>query len=224
MTDTVDLRSEDDDATLDEMEQQTEPDPAPEPEPATTDTDDVRELAASYRNDSGANSVVEQLKDAMESAQADLGQLQQLHSRYEQERKQAEQRIDRLDETFVRVIDQPNDVPILQTMAGGISFEVPPADGKHAGYSDSGHAEYVSHNEGDETYTRADLLDEIDETVDALEDQCDALDEQLEKVESSHQRVAAAHGLLERAYQKQREADAAAADLIDDTDGTQTDW
>ena len=196
MTEEVNLRP-DDDATLDEIEAEAEA-PVEEPEAAvaTPDEEEARELAVHYRDEADGDSVVEQLGNALDAAGNDVEQLSQMHSKYERQVHETDQRIDRLDDTYDRVANQPDDVPILQTMAGGISLEVP--------------------TESEDGYDRADLLDEIDETCEALDGHIDGLESQMQGVEAAYERTAMALRLLKRAYDREKQTDELADDLTQD--------
>lgn len=213
---TVDL-TPDDDATLDELDEELEDEldeleaemaDEPTPDPPQMDRDaaqsleeEAQELAVNYRDEAEGIDTLDRLGNALDAAGGDAEKLAEMHSRYEQQVSETEQRIDRLGVTRERVSNQPDDVPVLQTMAGGISFEVPanrPAD------------------HDDECYTRSDLVDEIDETVEALEDHVDDLEEQASGVEAAYEKTATALRILKRAHDKQEQTDKMASGLTDD--------
>lgn len=108
----------------------------------------------------------ERVNNALEQAQ----QSYQRNHRQLQGLTENEQRLERLEETRERVEDQPDDCDVLQTMAGGISLEVPATDAER------------------DCYDRAALLDEIDETIEGVEgtlEQKDTLEAAIGKMEAT---------------------------------------
>lgn len=180
----IDVDLTPDDATLDEMDQQQEAADAPpkmkSAQAAAGEPDDSpqqkaeaieQEAKERLRNADGethAEKASNAVEEAVESLQKNGQQLQQL----EQQKQQAENRIERLEMTKDRVEEQPPDCTIMQTLAGGVSLEVPTD-------------EYHKTDEDDEVYTRSDLCDEIDETVEALEGKIEKLEGQIGSLSES---------------------------------------
>lgn len=177
----IDLRA--DDATLDEMEQETEPADEVDPYETPDIEEQARQQAIQYRDAADGASKTDILENAIEKAQRDVQRSQQVVSKWESTIDESRKRIERLEETKERVRDQPDDVPILQTMAGGISFEVP-AD--------------------TEGYDRDDLCEEIDETIDALEEQIDSLEERTGVTKRSAEKAELAAKMLGELLKKER--------------------
>lgn len=181
-----------DDATLEEMDADTDdapPDPhTPKPESKSEPQartgasaggdgngvspalrEEAKQEAIRLRENADGDSQAEKVRNAYQQAtdsfERNSKQLRQLR----QQHQQAEDRIERLEMTKERVKDQPPDVPILQTLAGGISLEVPTDE----------------YEPEDDVYTRSDLVGEIDETIEALGEQVDDLGGQVDGLEEA---------------------------------------
>lgn len=207
MTENIEVDLSHDDATLDEIEHKHDADDtqdppemesAPDIEP-DTDADPVqspedeelerqreldarakREAKKRRKNADGETEgerVENAIDDAIESIERASQQLQQI----KQQRQQAEQRIERLEMTRDRLGEQPDDCTVIQTLAGGISMEVPPEDG-YTKETVSGEEIKVSHTS---SYDRGDLMDEIAETIEALEGSVDDLGGQEDSLEQA---------------------------------------
>lgn len=181
----VDL-SPDDDATLDEMdaeadgdtppEMTTRPDEPDEPEqsPAEAVDEEVKQRLANADGDTHAERAETAAEEAIEALQSNSQQFQQL----KQQKQQAENRIERLEMTKGRVHDQRPEYDVVQTLAGGISLEVPHDD--------------------EDAYDRKDLINEIDETIEALEEKVESLEGQVDSLEESLQQTQAAAQELQK--------------------------
>lgn len=186
----VDLSDGSDDAILDEMDADAEDDtPQSPPEPRSPDTESAPEAdrpgpkmekaakqeAIRLRQNAAGETQVEKVQNAYQQATDSFERNSQQLQQIKQQRQQSDDRIDRLEMTKERVQEQPEDAQILQTMAGGISLEVP---------TDT-HDTVDDEDVEREGYTRSDLIDEIDETAEALEEQLGNLEEQEESLEEA---------------------------------------
>lgn len=179
----VDL-TPDDDATLEEIEQDTEERPREIEEENQKEFSDIEELARQqavlYRDNAEGISKLERINNAIEAAQKDARRFIQEHAQYANEHDQTLKRIDRLEQTRTRVEEQPHDIPVLQTMAGGISLEVPTRD------PESDHV----------AYDRTDLAEEIDETIDALEGHVEDTAERAQVAQAEYEKTELALKIL----------------------------
>mgnify|MGYP006277791343 CR=1 FL=1 len=170
-----------DDETLAELEQDgpDEPDQQQPPEmrsaPSEPDDDD-RTASQQELFEAAQEDAVRRLQNAdgdcdaaIDEAVESLEQHSQQLQQAKQQKQQAEQRIERLEMTKGRVRDQRPEYDVIQTLAGGISLEVPHDD--------------------EDAYDRLDLINEIDETVEALEGQVDDLEDRIDSMEQSAQQT-----------------------------------
>ncbi len=181
----------DDDATLDELDPEDEhpldPEPSPDPVAATPDMEtQVREEAKRLRDNADGHTQAEKIKNAIDEADETLAEHLQQYRQVISQKKETEQRMKRLELAEDRVLDQPDDCQIVQTIAGGISLEVPPDT----------HDTLDDDEIERDAYTRSDLCDEINETIDALDDQLDSFDETEQKLEMALKKTKGAVDLL----------------------------
>lgn len=188
----IDLRP--DDATLDEIEQETDDETGVEPAETPDLEKQAREQAIRYRDGADGQTKEEILENAAEKAQTDMLRARQIVSKWESTIDDSRKRIDRLEATKERVQAQPDELPVLQTLAGGITLEVP--------------------GEAEDTYDRADLCDEIDETVEALEGQIDDLEQRTGVTKRSAEKAELAGQMLLELLKKERQK----AKALDDID------
>lgn len=186
---TVDLSN---DETLAELEQDDndEPDKQQPPEMRSAPSepeDDERTASQQELFEAAQEDAVKRLQNAdgdceaaIDEAVESLEQHSQQLQQAKQQLQQAEQRIERLEMTKERVEEQPPDCQVIQTLAGGISLEVP---------TDAYQQTTAQKAEGVETYTRGNLVDEIDETIEALEGQVGDLENRIDSMEQSTQQT-----------------------------------
>lgn len=178
----VDISDEQaDDAALDELpDEAPEPEVDNEPEPEVDLEQQAKEEAVRLRENASGSTQSEKIDNALEQAQESLNQTVQQMRSVAQQKQESEQRIERLEMTKERVETQPGNHQVLQTLAGGVSLEVP-----------------LKGDEG--VYDRQDLVDEIDETIEALEGQLESLGETEQKLEMALRKTRGAADHLQQA-------------------------
>jgi prefoldin subunit 5 len=143
-------------------------------EQAAEDTDDPGKAEARrylHEYDGNVDAAIGALRGELEST---VQKLQSLNQR----RNEVESRREKLTDTRRRVEAHPMSLPLTQTLGGGISLDVPPAD------NDLDHEGSDAHDgEWDGVYDRDDLLADLAETRGTLAEQVETLDERIEQTE-----------------------------------------
>lgn len=123
------------------------------------------------------------INDAEQAIETHRGQRDQAENVLEQARV----RVDQLKQTRERLEDLPDDCSVIQTVAGGISIEVP--------------------TESDDGFDRDDLLEDVDETIESESEKVERYEERLEGLDHSLERAELAKKILERKYDQERATD-----------------
>lgn len=135
----------------------------------------------------------ERLQHAIEDIVSSVGEMETQLAQRKNSRQEAENRIERLQQTKDRVRDQPDEFRVLQTLGGGVSVEVPP----DAEQTEDGNGRTVRAG-----YTRSDLADEVDETIEMLDERVDQMDGQITAMEQAIEKAQVAAQLLQTKHEE----------------------
>lgn len=140
----------------------------------------AKQEAQRYLADADGDTPAARAKNARQQLQQQATQTSQQLQQVTQQHDQKQARREKLADTRERVENQPADCQVLQTLGGGITLEVPPAEVT----TQTADQETVVTADHADDYTRDDLVDDIAETRETLADQCEQLAEQVEQLEA----------------------------------------
>lgn len=146
-----------------------------------------KQEAERYLKEADGQTPSQRAEHAIEELRQTVSQTEQQLRAVRQQKQEKESRREKLADTRVRIENQPDERAIMQTLGGGITLDVPPADGDVVQTVDQEDV-HIDHDapdhdgEWDGVYDRDDLVTDITETRETLADQIASLDTQAEKL------------------------------------------